>query len=69
MKNFLVAFALVGCIVACNTEKRSVADASAPNAPKAECSAEKSGCSDAAKAECTGAKAKSCCPSQAKPQE
>lgn len=73
MKNFLVAFALVGCIVACNTEKRSVSDPAAPNAPaagccegmKANCDAAKAGC-DAAKAECSGKK--TCTMSAQKPQ-
>ena len=68
MKHLLLAAALVGCIVACNTtDKTSVSDPASPTAPKAECSTEKAGCSDAAKAECTGEK-KSCCPGQAKPQ-
>ena len=70
MKTFICAIALMGCLVACNTEKRAVTDASAPNAPKAECceGMKASSCSDAAKAECSGAKAKSCC-QEAKPQE
>lgn len=68
LKNLLLAFALVGCVVACNTEKRSVSDAAAPNAPKAECSeGMKADCSDAAKAECSGMK-KACCADKSKPQ-
>jgi hypothetical protein len=69
MKNLILAVALVGCVVACNTEKRSVSDASAPNAPKAECcEGMKAGaCTDAAKAECTGMK-KACCAEGKKPQ-
>lgn len=70
MKHMLLAAALVGCIVACNsTDKTSVSDPAAPTAPKAECSAEKAGCSDMKaemKAECSASK-KACCPST-KPQ-
>lgn len=68
MKNVFLALALVGCVLACNTEKKSVSDPAAPNAPKAECSgAMKSECSDAMKAECSGQK-KACCAAEAKPQ-
>ncbi len=70
MKNLLLAVALVGCVVACNTEKKSVSDPAAPNAPKAECCTEgaKAGaCSDSMKAECSGQK-KACCDEKAKPQ-
>lgn len=67
MKNLILAVALVGCVVACNTEKRSVSDASAPNAPKAECAEGMKSCSDAAKAECSGMK-KACCADATKPQ-
>jgi hypothetical protein len=67
MKNLLLAATIVGCIVACNTtDKKSVSDPAAPNAPKAECSAEKGTCPGAA-AECTGEK-KSCCSGATKPQ-
>lgn len=74
MKHLILAAALVSCIVACNTEKHSVSDPAAPNAPKAECSegmkAEcqgmKANC-DAAKAECQGMK-KACCAEGTKPQ-
>lgn len=66
MKNFVIAIALVGCALACNTEKKSVSDPAAPNAPKAECSG--GACSDAMKAECSGQK-KACCAEKAeKPQ-
>ena len=44
MKNLLLAVALLGCVVACNTEKKSVSDPAAPNAPKAECSGQKKAC-------------------------
>lgn len=70
MKSFLLAAALVGCIVACNTtDKQSVSDPAAPTAPKAECSTEKSSCSEtkAACPEMKAAEKKSCCASQ-KPQ-
>ncbi len=67
MKNLILDVALVGCVVACNTEKRSVSDASAPNAPKAECNEGMKSCSDAAKAECSGMK-KACCADSTKPQ-
>jgi hypothetical protein len=68
MKNLLVAFALVGCIVACKSDNnKSVSDPAAPNTPKAECSAEKAGsCSGMEKAECSGEKS-SCCTKE-KPQ-
>lgn len=65
MKNLLLAVALLGCVVACNTEKKSVSDPAAPNAPKAECGA--GSCSDSMKAECSGQK-KACCQAEAKPQ-
>lgn len=75
MKNLLLAAALVGCIVACNTEKNAVSDPASPNAAKAECcEGMKSGCEgmkatcDGAKAECQGMKQKACCPEAAKPQ-
>jgi hypothetical protein len=70
MKSLILAAALVGCIVACNTEKQSVSDPAAPTAPKAECTdgMKAENCSDKAKAECTGMK-KSCCATEsAKPQ-
>jgi hypothetical protein len=71
MKSFVLAAALVGCIVACNTtDKQSVTDPATPNTPKAECSADKASCSET-KASCPEMKAsaekKSCCASQ-KPQ-
>jgi len=66
MKNLLLAVALLGCVVACNTEKKSVSDPAAPNAPKAECSTSSGSCSDAMKAECSGQK-KACC-AESKPQ-
>jgi hypothetical protein len=69
MKHLILAVALVGCIVACNTEKRSVSDPAAPNAPKAECcEGTKAGaCTEGQKAECSGMK-KACCQESAKPQ-
>jgi len=66
MKNLLLAVALLGCVVACNTEKKSVSDPAAPNAPKAECSGA-GACSDSMKAECSGQK-KACCSETTKPQ-
>jgi hypothetical protein len=68
MKHLILAVALVGCIVACNTEKQSVGDPATPTAPKAECSeGMKEGCTDAQKAECSTTK-KSCCADGTKPQ-
>ena len=67
MKNLLLAATLIGCIVACNTtDKKSVNDPAAPNAPKAECSAGKGTCTGT----CDGAAAekKSCCAGETKPQ-
>ena len=62
LKNLMLGVALVGCALACKTEKTaSIADPSTPTAPKAECCSEMKGectaemkahCSEAAKAEC-----------------
>lgn len=74
MKMMIAALALVS-LVACNTEKKSVADDSAANMPKASCCESKGSCDDAAKASCEGAAAKgsceaskSSCPATSKPQ-
>jgi len=69
MKHLILAVALVGCIVACNTEKQSVGDPASPTAPKAEsCEGMKEGsCTEGQKAECSGMK-KSCCTEGTKPQ-
>lgn len=67
MKNLILAVALVGCVVACNTEKKSVSDPAAPNAPKAECCSggEKAGACSSMKSSCSG-DAKAC--AEKKPQ-
>ena len=71
MKNLLLGVALIGCALACKTERTAaIADPSAPNAPKAECCTDsKAECSDAAKAECAEKKAEcqKACP-MSKPQ-
>jgi hypothetical protein len=68
MKQLLLAATLIGCIVACNTtDKKSVNDPAAPNAPKAECDASKGSCSDMKAEGCSGEK-KSCCAGETKPQ-
>ena len=49
MKNLALALAFVGCIAACKSEKTSVSDTSAPNAPKPACCSDKAGtCSEKA---------------------
>ncbi len=55
MKNLLLGVALIGCALACKTDKNaSIADPSSANVPKSECcEATKGECSDAAKAECS----------------
>ncbi len=68
MKQLLLAATLIGCIVACNTtDKKSVNDPAAPNAPKAECDANK-GCCPGMKADGNAAEKKSCCTGETKPQ-
>jgi len=60
MKTMIAALALVS-LVACNTEKKSIADDSGANMPTAGCcESGKAGCDDAAKASC-GSAAKSSC--------
>lgn len=69
MKQLILAATLVGCIVACNTtDKKSVSDPAAPNAPKAECSAKSGSCCAGAKADGVAAEKKSCCSDKSKPQ-
>ena len=61
MKTMIAALALVS-LVACNTEKKSVADDSGANMPKAGCcESGKAGTDDAAKASCDSAAAKGSC--------
>jgi hypothetical protein len=71
LKNLLLGVALVGCALACKTEKAaSVADPSTPTAPSASCCAEMKGeCSAEAKAACAEKKAacEKTCPAS-KPQ-
>jgi hypothetical protein len=59
MKNLLLGVALIGCALACKTDKNaSIADPSEANMPKAECcDANKAECSTEAKAECATKKA------------
>lgn len=72
LKNLMLGVALVGCALACKTEKTaSIADPSTPTAPKAECCAEMKGeCSAEAKAMCAEKKAEcqKACPMGTKPQ-
>ncbi len=68
MKSLLLAATLIGCIVACNTtDKKSVNDPAAPNAPKAECSTGGS-CCHGADAAGAATEKKSCCTGETKPQ-
>jgi hypothetical protein len=62
MKNLILGVALIGCALACKTDKTAaVSDPSSPSAPKAECCTNGKGeCSDAAKAECHGAMKAEC---------
>jgi len=59
MKTMIAALALVS-LVACNTEKKSVADDSGANMPAAGCCEAKASCDDAAKASCDSAAKSSC---------
>lgn len=69
MKNLLLAATLIGCIVACNTtDKKSVNDPAAPNAPKAECNASNGSCCHGADAAGAATEKKACCTSENKPQ-
>jgi hypothetical protein len=55
MKNLLLGVALIGCALACKTDKNaSIADPSSANVPAADCCEAKKGeCSEAAKSECS----------------
>jgi len=72
MKNFILCVALVGCALACKSDKNaSISDPSSANMPKSECSTKSGCCQD--KAECAGQKAdcQKTCPAAtttAKPQ-
>lgn len=72
MKNLVLGLALVGCIVACKSEKNaSIADPAKANMPKAECCTEHKGeCTDAEKADCAAKKAdcQKTCPMAGKTQ-
>ena len=59
MKTMIAALALV-TLVACNTEKKSVADDSGANMPKADCCEANTSCDGAAKASCDSAAKGSC---------
>jgi hypothetical protein len=59
MKMMIAALALVS-LVACNSEKKSVADDAGANMPKAGCCESGGSCDDAAKASCDGAAKSSC---------
>jgi hypothetical protein len=59
MKLMIAALALVS-LAACNTEKKSVADDSGANMPKADCCEGKASCDGAAKASCDSAAKGSC---------
>ena len=66
MKTMIAALALVS-LAACNTEKKSVADDSAANMPKADCCESSKACDPAAaKGSCEASKP-ACC-TAAKPQ-
>jgi hypothetical protein len=70
MKNFILCVALVGCALACKSDKNAaVSDPSSANMPKAECSSKAGCCHDGAT--CTGEKAdcqKTCPAMKDKPQ-
>ena len=59
MKTMIAALALVS-LVACNTEKKSVADDSGANMPKAGCCEAKASCDGQAKASCDASAKPSC---------
>ncbi|MBL8862543.1 MAG: hypothetical protein JNK02_11095 [Planctomycetes bacterium] len=63
MKTMIAALALVA-LVACKTDKQSVADDSGANMPKAGCCESKGSCDEAMKASC-GMKDKSSCEAKA----